>query len=182
MKQDLLIIPIIIIIIITIFGSYKLIELSSYNSRISSLERYTYKQDEKNIKKINYNKKEYIITNYLPKEQTYTNLNILFKNKEKYYLLKEIEKCDADTNTTYTKDNEIYIHCIGKEGNINKYTINEFEITEELLVLSYDNVPKLSELHVIVEKIDNHDIYIKSLDTKAKCTINQYKYICEYHN
>ena len=182
MKQDLLIIPIIIIITITIFGSYKLIELSSYNSRISNLERYTYKQNEKSIKNINYDKKEYIITNYLPEEQTYNNLNILFKNKENYYLLKEIEKCDADTNTIYTKSNEIYIHCIGKEGNINKYTINEFEITEEVLVLSYDNVPKISELHVTIEKIDNDDIYIKSLDKKAKCTINQYQYICEYHN
>lgn len=183
MKKDLIIIPILIMLIISPILMYKAIDTLAYNSRKSHLEKYTLKENEQQLKNIKYENQEYILTNYQVEDQSYPNINILFKDKKNYYLLKEIKSCDASVKdkSIYIKDNEIYIHCIGKKGNINKYTINEFNILEETLLLNYKNVPAISELHVTIKKVDTNNIYINSLGTKAKCSFRNYSYKCEYY-
>lgn len=181
MKHDLLIIPIILIIIISIFGTFKLLEILDYKSSLSNLKEYNILKNEKIQETIRYDNKEYIITSYLKEGDSYTTKNILLKEKNKYYFLKEIPKCECDN--IYIKNNEIYLHCIGKKANIDKYTINEFEITEETLNLNLKDVPQISDIHIIVEKVDYNSIYIYTHinEYKAKCTFKNYSYKCEYY-
>ena len=135
------IIILIILLPLFIFTIYKLIILFKFNN----LEKYNFIDNEIVIKEVKYNNKNYIISRYYNNSSSWSNLNILLNSNNAYYILKNIEKCDTLDNASniHIKDNEIYIHCIGKENIINKYTINNLKIN------AYGN-------------IDNEYIYLSS--------------------
>lgn len=190
MKKEIIIVPILAIIICIAILSYKAIDTLFFNSQLSNIGEYTFKQDEKTIIEFSHNKKNYIITSYFEEGNTYNDLNIIIKNKEKKYLLKNIPKCQTDLDrhrNIYIKDNSIYVHCIGLEGNIQKYTIEDnVRVSEDILKLKYDKVPNISEIHVVIDKVDDTNIYVSSLplnmsskNPKAKCSLE--KFNCEYY-
>lgn len=133
MKKNFLIISIIILISLFSFTTYQLIKLFDYKSSLSNLEKYTFFNDEKIIKKLEYNNKNYIISRYYDNISSWSHLNILLKNKDNYYILKNIKNCDTvdDGSNLYIKDNVIYIHCIGKEETIDKYSINDLDVEKK---------------------------------------------------
>lgn len=64
---------------------------------------------------------------------------------------------------SYIKNNELYIHCIGKYGDIIKYTLNKKNIKKEILKFNYENTPNISQLHIIIDNIDDEYIYLSSV-------------------
>jgi len=127
----------------------------------SNLKRrkYTLLPDEEIQNEIIYKNYKYIITKYYDNTTSYSHHNILLKNNNKYYILETLNSCDMNS---YIKNNEIYIHCIGKYGDIIKYTLNNKNIKKEILKFSYKNTPNISQLHIIIDKVDDEYIYLSS--------------------
>ena len=189
MKKKLLIILIIILIPLFVFIGYQLIKVLDYTSSIASLEKYKFIDSEKTIKNLKYDNKNYVISKYYDTSSSWSSLNILLKRNNDYYILKTIKKCDTldDGSNLYIKNNEVYIHCIGKENNIEKYTINKFITSQETLKFDFTNTPNISQLHMIIDSVDNKYIYLSSpfkvdntvLDEpKVKCSFKDQK--CYY--
>lgn len=178
MNKDLILIPILASFVLTIFVTYELIEYLDYQGALKKLELYNLEKEEKQLKIIKHNKKEYYITEYYNEEQNLKNINILFKYKSKYYKLREITYCDYDN--VAIKENELYLHCIGRDGNIAKYTINNFMVEKESIKLNYENISSIYEYNVNVDKVDDRYIHISdpSSSKKAKCDL--ITRICEY--
>ncbi len=181
MKKSILIFTVIILIPLFIFAIYKFIEYIDYKSSLSNLTKYKFIENEKIIKSFEYENNSYAISKYYDNSSSWSHLNLLLKDKNNYYILKNITKCDTadDGNNIFVKDNEIYIHCIGKTGNINKYSIDKFNIKEELLQFNYNNTPNISQLHIKIDDIDNNFIYLSSVfkvdntikdNPKVKCS------------
>lgn len=156
------------------------------NNELSKLTKYTFTSNEEIRKKFNINKRHYLLTTYYNDSSTYGFNNILYEKNQEYYLLDVIKKCDMNY---YILNNEIYIHCSGKKGDILKYTINKYDVKKEVLQFNYYNTPNISQLHLAVEGIDSEYIYLKSyvkLDTSidegehVKCSLTSR--ICEYYN
>lgn len=177
-KRVMCLVLIIIIIIIVLFFTLK-------NNKIDSLEKYELYSKEKIEKHFKYKNKEYILTTYHKEDDTYASNNILLKDGNNYILLDEIKLCDM---SYYVLDNNIYVHCIGKEGNILKYTVDGYSIENEVLKLDYSKTPNISQIHINIDKVDNEYIYLKSsvkVDDKikegehVKCSLNNNK--CEYY-
>lgn len=164
MKKNFLIISIIILISLFSFTTYQLIKLFDYKSSLSNLEKYTFFNDEKIIKKLEYNNKNYIISRYYDNISSWSHLNILLKNKDNYYILKNIKNCDTvdDGSNLYIKDNVIYIHCIGKEETIEKYSINDLDVEKENINFNFENTPNISRLHILIDNVDDNYIYLSS--------------------
>ena len=179
------IIILIILLPLFIFTIYKLIILFKFNN----LENYNFIDNEIVIKEINYNNKNYIISRYYNNSSSWSNLNILLNSNNTYYILKNIEKCDTLDNGSniYIKDNEIYIHCIGKEDIINKYTINNLKVNDETIKFNFKNTPNISKLHMIIDNVDSEYIYLSSSfkvdntikdEPKVKCSFKDKE--CNY--
>lgn len=189
MKKKLLIILIIILIPLFVFIGYQIIKVLDYTSSIASLEKYKFIDGEKVIKSLNYDNKNYIISKYYDTSSSWSSLNILLKNNDDYYILKTIRKCDTldDGSNLYIKNSEVYIHCIGKENNIAKYSINKLITSKETLNFDFTNTPNISQMHMIIDSVDNEYIYLSSpfkvdntvLDKpKVKCSFKDQK--CYY--
>lgn len=178
------------LIVLFTFGIYKGIEYLDYKSSISNLEKYTFSSNEKIVKSFKYNKYNYLLTMYYDDTSSWSHLNLLLLDNEEYYLLKNIQKCDSSVEgrNLYLKDNEIYIHCIGKMGDIDKYILDKINIKKETFKLNYDNVSNISQLHIGVDKVDDEYIYLSSfrLDSsiadgeQVKCSLKNK--ICEYYH
>ena len=171
--------------IIIFFIFYKIISFIDLNTTISSLKKYKLKKDEKVITHFKYNNYNYAITSYSTNLSNHNNNHILLKLKKKYYLLDTIKKCDMNS---YIEDNIMYVHCIGFNGDIDKYTINKTKIKQEKIKLDYSNTPNISQLHIEIDNIDNKYIYLKSnvkvddskkKGNKVKCSLNSKK--CKYY-
>lgn len=189
-KQVLIIVTLIITIFLVIFGSYKLIELLDFKSSLSNLEKYTFVENEKNIKSFEYDKRSYLISRYYDNSSSWSHLNVLLEDKNDYYILESIKKCDTvdDGSNLYIKDNELYIHCIGKEGIIDKYIINDLNIENEKINFNFKNTPNISQLHIGIDNVDNEYIYLSSPfkvdntikdEPKVKCSFKDKK--CLYY-
>ena len=189
-KQVLIIVTLIITIFLVIFGSYKLIELLDFKSSLSNLEKYTFVENEKNIKSFEYDKRSYLISRYYDNSSSWSHLNVLLEDKNDYYILESIKKCDTvdDGSNLYIKDNELYIHCIGKEGIIDKYIINGLNIENEKINFNFKNTPNISQLHIGIDNVDNEYIYLSSPfkvdntikdEPKVKCSFKDKK--CLYY-
>lgn len=172
-----------------VFIGYQIIKVLDYTSSIASLEKYKFIDGEKVIKSLNYDNKNYIISKYYDTSSSWSSLNILLKNNDDYYILKTIKKCDTpdDGSNLYIKNNEVYIHCIGKGNNIEKYTINKLITSKETLNFDFTNTPNISQMHMTIDSIDNECIYLSSpfkvdntvLDEpKVKCSFKDQK--CYY--
>lgn len=179
------IIILIILLPLFIFTIYKLIILFKFNN----LEKYNFIDNEIVIKEIKYNNKNYIISRYYNNSSSWSNLNILLNSNNAYYILKNIEKCDTLDNGSniYIKDNEFYIHCIGKENIINKYTINNLKVNDETIKFNFKNAPNISTLHMIIDNVDSEYIYLSSSfkvdntikdESKVKCSFKDKE--CNY--
>lgn len=118
-----------------------------------------------------------------------SHLNLLLKDKNDYYILESIKKCDTDDDGSnlYIKDNELYIHCIGKDGVIDKYLINDLNIKKETINFNFKNTPNISQLHMGIDNVDNEYIYLSSPfkvdntikdEPKVKCSFKDRK--CSY--
>ena len=164
MKKNFLIISIIILILLFSFIVYQLINFFDYKSSLSNLEKYVFVNNEKIIKSFEYNNKNYIISRYYNNSSSWSHLNLLLKNKDNYYILKNIKNCDTidEGSNLYVKNNVIYIHCIGKEGTIDKYSINDFDVNEENINFNFENTPNISKLHILIDKVDDNYIYLSS--------------------
>ena len=173
-----IVISIVIVLLLVLFIVIKVITSSN------GLEKYELLKDEIVLKEFTYNKKKYVLTSYYDDKNSYATNNILIKNNKDYYYLGKIDKCDM----SYLIDkNNIYVHCIGKEGNILKYDINNLEELE-ILDFDYTNTPNISQIHINIEKVDKKYIYLKSnvkIDENVaegehvKCSFKDKK--CEYN-
>ena len=100
-------------------------------------------------------------------------------------MLGSIKKCDTNS---FIDNNKIYVHCIGKNGNINRYIINDTKINKDTIKLDYSDTPNISQIHLKIDNIDNKYIYLSSnvkMDGKVKegnkirCLMNSKK--CKYY-
>ena len=164
MKKIFLTLSIIILISLFSFIMYQLIKFFDYKGSLSNLEKYVFVNNETIIKKLEYNNKNYIISRYYDNSSSWSHLNLLLKNKDNYYILKNIKNCDTvdDGSNLYVKDNVIYIHCIGKEGTIDKYSINDLYAAKESINFNFENTPNISKLHILIDKVDDNYIYLSS--------------------
>ena len=182
-KKIIIIISIILLFILFFIGSYKLIEFLDFKSSISNLEKHIFLSNEKIVKEFEYNGNDFAISRYYDDSSSWSHLNLFLKYNKEYYVLKNIKKCDTalDISNLYVLNNEIYIHCIGKIGNINKYLINNFSVEEKLLKFSYKETPNISQLHMGIDNIDNNYIYLSSfrLDNTIK---NGERVKCSFQN
>lgn len=180
----------IILIPIFIFGVYKFIKSINYKNPILNLSEYILVPSEKIIKEIKHNGKKYLVSIYYDDTSSWSHINFLLKENQKYYILENVKKCDIvdDGNNIYVKDNEIYIHCIGKEGNIDKYLINNLNIETEKINFNFKNTPNISQLHIGIDNIDNEYMYLSSpfkvdntINDKPKVKCSLYDKICLYY-
>ena len=176
------VIVLLVLMLILIFVGIKIF-ISKYE--LSKLDSYELLSDETIIEEFSYKNRNYLLTSYHKNDSSYAYNNILFENKNKYYLLENIDKCDA---STYIKDNNIYIHCIGKSGDILKYTINKYNVNKDILSFDYKLVNNISRIHITIDKVDDDYIYLRSVvkideskNTKEiiKCSLDTK--ICEYY-
>ena len=175
---------IIILIIILILISFILLKTVYLDDKLSNFERYNLLLDETITSKFKIKNKKYLLTTYHNSESTYAYNNLLLQNKGNYYLLEKIDKCDI---SYFINDNNLYIHCIGKKGDILKYTINLSSIKKDVLEFNYKNTPNISQIHITIDKVDDEYIYLKSAVKKddlikdgeyVKCSL--LNRICEY--
>lgn len=189
MKKKYILFLIVIIIPVFCFFVYYSISFLDYKSSLSRLEEYVFLDNEKTIMNFQYKNKDYVVSRYYDDSSSWSHFNILLKDNKKYYLLKNIKKCDIsdDLSNLYLDENKIYIHCIGKEGNVDKYTINDFVILEEKLIFDFKNTPNISQLHIGIDYVDNGYIYLSSpfkvdnrisSNPKVKCSLENKK--CSY--
>ncbi len=188
-KKGILIFVVVILIPLFIFATYKFIEYMDYRSLLSNLERYTFIENEKIVKFFENEDQSYVISRYYDNSSSWSNLNLLLKDKNDYYILESIKKCDTadDGSNLYIKDNELYIHCIGKEGIIDKYLINDLNIEKETINFNFNNTPNISQLHMSIDNVDTEYIYLSSPfkvdntitdEPKVKCSFRDRK--CNY--
>ena len=141
-------------------GGYKAIELFDNKASVKQLDLYKLKDDEKIQDKFIINNREYVITQYKEKNKPYTQHNILLKFEDKYYSLEEIKECDMNS---YLKDNDLYVHCIGKNGNISKYTFIDINVEISDLDLNYISTPNISQEHIKIDMVGKNNIYLSSI-------------------
>lgn len=193
MKKVLLTIIKIVLIIAAIpalfLGIFKLIEHFDYESTKKSLDKYELVKDEKVIKEFKFKSFNYAVTKYYAENSSWSNLNILLKDKDEYRLLTSIERCDSldSGKNLYVKDNNIYIHCIGKTGDILKYKLNGASVSNETLFMNYSETPNISLIHLTIDKVDDDYIYLESsvkeneeekTSEKVRCSLSTKK--CVY--
>lgn len=177
-----------IILVLTIIGltisifflaTHKLPNYVYYKSLLADLNTYNLLKNEKVIKTFKYQDKDYFITRYYDNSSTWSNLNILLKDKNNYYMLKNIPKCDTpdNTNNIYFKDNILYIHCIGKE-TIDKYTIKNLSITKGSYKFNFTDTPDINRLSMQINNIDQDYIYLANNDQQIKCSFQNKR--CTY--
>lgn len=162
-KKRILVLEFLILIPLLIFLSYSLIKWIDEKDSLSNLEKHTFTKEETIVKKWKYNHQNYVISRYYDQSSSWSHLYLLLKRNHTYYILENIKKCDTvdDGNNIYVKDNELYIHCIGKE-DIDKYFINDLSIKKETIHFHFKNTPNISPLHMIIDKVDKEYIYLSS--------------------
>ena len=184
MKKRYFVALMIMLILSFSFIVYQLIKFFDYKSSISSLEKYMLIDNETIIKSFEYGNKNYVISRYYDNSSSWSNLNLLLKNGDIYYVLQNIKKCDTvdDGSNLYVRGNVIYIHCVGKEGFIDKYSINDFDIKKETLGFDFKNTPNISQLHIGIDNVDDKYIYLSS-PAKVNNTIKDEPNVkCSFEN
>lgn len=185
----LIIIIIVSFICAIVVGTYIFISKNITKEKLSKLEEYDFVEYEKQIKSFEYKGKKYLISRYYDDTSSWSHLNILLKYKDKYYRLENITKCDSteDGENIFVDENNIYIHCIGKAGNILKYSINNTTVDKDTLTFNYDNASNISQIHITIDKVDKDYIYLVSLvkndpseakGLRVKCSLSNY--VCSY--
>ena len=83
-------------------------------------------------------------------------------------------------NSSLEVENELYLHCTGRDGNIAKYTIKNFMVEKESIKLNYENISSIYEYNVNVDKVDERYIHITDPSSNKKAICNLITLICEY--
>ena len=176
-----------VIVGITVIVFYYLFALIDEKNEILKLEEYKMLSVEEVFKEFEYDRKKYIISTFYDSD-SYQYINILLKIKEKYYRLEEIKKCDCSDESIYVKENKIYVHCIGQKGDILEYKVTGTTIEKKILHLNYDKTPNISQIHILIDKVDNNYIYLYSYvkindfikeGDKVKCSLKDN--VCFYN-
>ena len=141
-------------------GGYKVIELVDHKASVKQLDKYKLIDGEKVSDKFTINNREYIITTYKEENKEYYDHNILLKFEDEYYSLEEIRECDMNS---YLKDNALYVHCIGKKGNVLKYTFIDIEVERTELDLNYINTPNIKQENIKIDLVGKDNIYLSSI-------------------
>jgi len=185
-----------IIIVVSVFSFflfaifvYLLIDMNVENDIVAKLEKYNLKEEEKIIEEFTYDEINYKISMYHDDTSAWSHVNILTKNNNDFYILKNIKKCDTseDASNIYIYNDTIYIHCIGKKGNILEYKLNKYKIEENVRYLNYNNTVNISQIHLTIDKVDDEYIYLSSIKidntlkdgNKVKCSLSNN--ICSYY-
>lgn len=100
MKKRIIMISLIILVLLFSFIIYKSINYKKY---VSNLEKYVFVDNEIIIKKLEYNNKNYVISRYYDNSSSWSHLNLLLKDNDNYYILKNIK------NVIHLMMNLIYI-------------------------------------------------------------------------
>lgn len=189
MKKASLIVLIPLILAVLFIGVYAFIDNKVEREKLSQLEKHTLSSEEKIVKRLEYEKQKYVISKYYDDTSSWSHLRILLDKEDNYYILKDIKKCDVtdDGNNIYVKDNVIYIHCIGKEGDIEEYKLDDMAVEKSVRKLDYKNAPNISQLHLLIDKVDENYIYLSSfkLDNtlengeRVKCSLEDN--VCHYY-
>lgn len=172
------------------FGARTVLEKLDLKAQIDQLEKYEMKKDETIIKTFDLMKKQYAVSKYKDESSTWSHLNILLNHESKYYFLKNIKQCDSNDDGTniFVYNNNMYVHCIGKKGNINKYSIDGISIKEEIIKFKYEKTPNISQVHIVIDNVDDDYIYLSSAvkvndnvadGNKVKCDLESL--VCEYY-
>ena len=119
MKKTTIRLIILCLVLLFPISTYFLIDHLYNNSMINSLEKYKIKDNEKIINEFTYDNNNYLITMYYVDKQTYSNVNILLKQKSDRLLIDTISECDSSESNTYVLDNKIYIVTLAK-GKLKK--------------------------------------------------------------
>lgn len=169
-KIGIILISIIVIFAFGLFGIYQLIEWIVYEQSLSQLSQHDIKENEKIVRTFDYDGFHYMITKYYDDTSSWSHLNLLLQNQGNYYLLKNILRCDTldQGENLFVKDNQLYIHCIGKSGNIDQYSFDGVEVKHNVLDFDYENTPDISEIHLTIDGVDSDFIYL-SANQKIKC-------------
>ncbi len=165
MKKKFFLFSIIVVLFsLFVFTFYQLIKFIDYKSSLSHLKKYQLVENEIIIKNFQYQNQNYVISKYY-NSGTWSHLNLLLKYKNTYYILKNIKNCDTidDGSNLYIKENDFYIHCIGKPDIIDKYTVNKFTVEQETMNFNFDNTPNISQLHMLIDAVDDRYIYLSSV-------------------
>ena len=140
-------------------GGYKFIETFDNKASVKTLDKYKLSDGEKIQDKFIINNREYVVTTYKDEKKPYSQHNILLKYEDQYYSLDQIPECDM---SSYLSDNNLYVHCIGKKGNILKYTFIDINVDKTELDLNYINTPNISQEHIIIDLVGKKNIYLSS--------------------
>lgn len=170
-----IIIIIILVPVIILLGFYltnKYVHISTLNS----FPKYKLIDNEEVLMDLNYNNYNYIITKYYDNTSSWSHINFLLKENNKYYLLKNIKKCDVEKNHVKSMNNQLYVHCVGKNDNtIDKYIFDKLNIKYEKLLFNMDKA-YVSNVHFIIESVNDDYIYISdALEMEAKCSFKTRK-------
>jgi len=141
-------------------GGYRFIELFDNKASVKQLDKYKLIDGEKISDKFVINNREYVITNYKEENKPYTQHNVLLKFEDQYYSLEEVKECDMNS---YLKDNALYVHCIGKKGNILKLTFIDINVERTELDLNYINTPNISQEQIKIDLVGKDNIYLSSV-------------------
>lgn len=176
---SIILVSIIVIFGLGMFGIYQFIDWLIYQESFSQLPIHAITENEKIIRTFDYDGFHYMITKYYDDTSSWSHLNILLQNQDHYYLLQNIMQCDTlnQGENLYIKDNQLYIHCIGKPGNIDQYSFDGVEVKHNVLNFDYENTPDISEIHLIIDGIDSDFIYL-SANQKIKCYLKDKS--CQY--
>ena len=173
---------------LALIGIYLFIDSMVENEKLAKLEKHTLTSGEKILQEFEYENDKYVVVKYYDDTSSWSHLYILFNTRNQYYILKDIKKCDCvdSGNNIYVKNNAIYIHCIGKDGDVLEYIVNDMSVEENIRHLDYQYTPNISQYHLEIDKVDEQYIYLSSfkLDTmledgdKVKCSLKDN--ICYY--
>ena len=149
-------------------GGYRVIELFDNKASVKQLDKYDLIDGEKVLDKFVINNREYVITQYTVEGKDYS--------QDQYYSLEEINECDMNS---YLKDNALYVHCIGKKGNILKYTFIDINVDRTELDLNYINTPNIKQENIKIDLVGKDNIYLSSekvngeeeLGERVKCSL-----------
>ena len=171
---------IIVLVFLTVYVIFNSVIL---RSEISKVEKYKLLKNEKIVEKFTYNKYHYVITTFNEKDKDYASNNFLVKYNGKYYYLDTFTDCDM---SMFAKDNNLYVHCIGYDGNIVKFRFFGTRVFNEVIEFNYIKAPNIDQKKIEVTKVTDKYIYLKSKKkddsvkegTKVKCSLETF--MCTY--
>ena len=167
--------------------TFRFFESVSFKEQLKELGVYTLEENEMIINQFKNGKRNYALS-IIPDRRT-NDLNVLLKNKKKYYLLKNVPSCKIldSRDNIFIMDNKIYVHCDGATGVILQYQVTDGFIGEKEYAFNFDDTPNSDTHALMFDKVDEKNMYLKTnkIDMsveegeKLKCSFKSNK--CKYY-